>query len=135
MLRLGTSIGPSSQQTLVTSEEVEGSTSEASFWQQLKATTIRNLLRKKRNKRQAFRETFTPCYYLVLIVVMKYAIPNPTFPAISQPLGSSSLFEFPAGKNQTIGVVPDDQVTRNFMNKTLSSKFLAVCPIFQFLSK
>ena len=27
---------------------------DASFWQQLKATVVRNILRKKRNKEQAF---------------------------------------------------------------------------------
>jgi len=91
------SVGPSRDPIIVQSDvdAYETMQEDASFWQQLKATIVRNLLRKKRNKRQVFRETFTPVYYLALIILMKYVIPTPTYPAISTPQGSSSLLTFP----------------------------------------
>ena len=46
-------VGGPSMDPIVDSEH--GLDMEASFWQQLKATVVRNILRKKRNKRQAFR--------------------------------------------------------------------------------
>merc|ERR1711997_695867 len=89
------SVGPSRDPIIGQSEFDAPMQEDASFWQQLKATIVRNLLRKKRNKKQVIRETFTPVYYLVLIIVMKMVIPNPTFPAIISPQGSSSLLKFP----------------------------------------
>ena len=46
-------VGGPSMDPIVDSEH--GLDMDASFWQQLKATVVRNILRKKRNKRQAFR--------------------------------------------------------------------------------
>ena len=53
------SIGPSREPIIVQSE-VEPATlhQDASFWQQLKATIVRNLLRKKRNKKQVVRVSY-----------------------------------------------------------------------------
>eukprot|EP00093_Oithona_nana_P001014 01014.XXX_2607_2934_1 [CDS] Oithona nana genome sequencing. len=79
---LNSTVGPSQDPIVDLNDDVPSS---ASFWQQLKATVIRNYYRKLRNKRQAFRETFTPCYYLILVIVMKLAIPSPTYPAVTEP--------------------------------------------------
>ena len=53
------SIGPS-REPIIVQNEVEPSTlhQDASFWQQLKATIVRNLLRKKRNKKQVVRVSY-----------------------------------------------------------------------------
>ena len=49
---LNSTVGPSQDPIVDRNDDVPSS---ASFWQQLKATVIRNYYRKLRNKRQAFR--------------------------------------------------------------------------------
>ena len=49
---LNSTVGPSQDPMVDRNDDVPSS---ASFWQQLKATVIRNYYRKLRNKRQAFR--------------------------------------------------------------------------------
>ena len=74
-------------------------------------------------------------YYLALIILMKYVIPTPTYPAISTPQGSSSLLTFPILKwksNDTmrVGVSPDDNETIDFMNLVLkNTTIFEVCII------
>ena len=75
------------------------------------------------------QETFTPVYYLVLIIVMKMVIPNPTYPAITTPQGSSSVMNFPklSSNSTQIGIAPNDEKTQTFINKTvLKSSILYV---------
>ena len=75
------------------------------------------------------QETFTPVYYLVLIIVMKMVIPNPTYPAITTPQGSSSVMKFPklSSNSTQIGIAPNDEKTQTFINKTvLKSSILYV---------
>ena len=60
---------------------------------------------------------------------MKYAIPKPTYPAITSPQGASSLFEFqyfPQLQQKFIGVVPDDINTSDLIERALNSGFLQV---------
>ena len=65
------------------------------------------------------QETFTPIWYMAIILVMKYSIPNTPYPAILSPRGTSSLFK---GKNDLVwanpnlGVTPNDSNTRDFVN-------------------
>ena len=58
-------------------------------------------------------------------------IPNPTYPAITSPQGSSSLLTFPdvsPPKNKTrIGVSPNDTDTKQFMDVVELSPILQVC--------
>ena len=65
------------------------------------------------------QETFTPVYYLVLIIVMKMVIPNPTYPAITTPQGSSSVMNFPklSSNSTQIGIAPNDEKTQTFINE------------------
>ena len=75
------------------------------------------------------QETFTPVYYLVLIIVMKMVIPNPTYPAITTPQGSSSVMNFPklSSNSTQIGIAPNDEKTQTFINETvLKSSILYV---------
>ena len=68
------SVGPSRDPIIAQSEvdALENVQEDASFWQQLKATIVRNLLRKKRNKRQVFRVSFMQLIYFVLLVFVYY---------------------------------------------------------------
>ena len=63
------SVGPSRDPIIAQSEvdALENVQEDASFWQQLKATIVRNLLRKKRNKKQVFRVSLTIFYFLMLL--------------------------------------------------------------------
>ena len=75
------------------------------------------------------QETFTPVYYLVLIIVMKMVIPNPTYPAITTPQGSSSVMNFPklSSNSTQIGIAPNDEKTQTFIIETvLKSSILYV---------
>lgn len=58
---------------------------------------------------------------------MKYAIPNPTYPPITNPLGTSSLFQFPILKTQlNIGVCPNSPNMKNLIQDALNSTILKV---------
>jgi hypothetical protein len=109
-----------------------GGLNEATFWQQLRATVIRNLLRKKRNLRQTSREIIPPLYFLALIVVMKLVIPSPTYPAVTRPEGTSSLIQTPLPLNKLtyinniIGIVPRHPHVMDLMAKVLNSTLLKV---------
>ena len=79
------------------------------------------------------QETFTPVYYLVLIIVMKMVIPNPTYPAITTPQGSSSVMNFPklSSNSTQIGIAPNDEKTQTFINEiVLKSSILYVSYAF-----
>ena len=79
------------------------------------------------------QETFTPVYYLVLIIVMKMVIPNPTYPAITTPQGSSSVMNFPklSSNSTQVGIAPNDEKTQTFINEiVLKSSILYVSYAF-----
>ena len=54
-MRLNSAVGPSRDPIVDNYREDDDVIPSASFWQQLKATVIRNYYRKLRNKRQVFR--------------------------------------------------------------------------------
>ena len=67
-------------------------------------------------------------------------IPNPTYPAITSPQGSSSLLTFPdspdSPKNKTrIGVSPNDTDTKLFMDLVELSPILQVSGFFLHFNK
>lgn len=100
----------------------------SSFTQQLKATLIRNIRLKLRDSRKTIavsshhntnniifvmfdfvisQEVFLPLYTLGTLIVLKILIPNPNFPAITNPRGEARLFEhFKLNANHTIAVLP-----------------------------
>ncbi|XP_023723147.1 ATP-binding cassette sub-family A member 5 isoform X3 [Cryptotermes secundus] len=87
-----------------------------SYLLQLKATIIRNLLLKKREKRKTIAEVFLPLYTLGILIVIKIIIPNPNFPVMSTPRGEAVLFEhFQQFKNHTIAIVPNSTETQRFL--------------------
>lgn len=79
----------------------------SSFCQQLGATLVRNFKLKIRDSRKTIAEVFLPLYTLGTLIVLKILIPNPNFPAITEPRGAASLFEhFQHYKAHTIAVLP-----------------------------
>ena len=48
-------------------------------------------------------------------------IPNPTYPAITTPQGSSSVMKFPnlSSNSTQIGIAPNDEKTQKFINETV----------------
>ena len=78
-----------------------------SFCQQLRATIIRNFKLKIRDSRKTIAEVFLPFYTLGTLIVLKILIPNPNFPAITEPRGEARLFEnFHHNQIHTIAVLP-----------------------------
>ena len=64
---------------------------------------------------------------------MKMVIPNPTYPAITTPQGSSSVMNFPnlSSNSTKIGIAPNDERTQTFINETvLKSSILYVSYAF-----
>ncbi|KXJ73909.1 hypothetical protein RP20_CCG014205 [Aedes albopictus] len=85
---------------------------DSSFCQQLGATLVRNFKLKIRDSRKTIAEVFLPLYTLGTLIVLKILIPNPNFPAITEPRGAASLFEhFQHHKAHTIAVLPQPNST------------------------
>ncbi|XP_053669271.1 cholesterol transporter ABCA5-like [Anopheles marshallii] len=79
----------------------------SNFCQQLGATLVRNFKLKIRDSRKTIAEVFLPLYTLGTLIVLKILIPNPNFPAITEPRGAATLFEhFQHHKAHTIAVLP-----------------------------
>ncbi|XP_058458945.1 cholesterol transporter ABCA5-like [Malaya genurostris] len=92
----------------------------SSFYQQLRATLVRNFKLKIRDSRKTIAEVFLPLYTLGTLIVLKILIPNPNFPAITEPRGAASLFEhFQHHKAHTIAVLPqpNSSTTLQFLNE------------------
>ncbi|XP_058834897.1 cholesterol transporter ABCA5-like [Topomyia yanbarensis] len=92
----------------------------SSFYQQLRATLVRNFKLKIRDSRKTIAEVFLPLYTLGTLIVLKILIPNPNFPAITEPRGAASLFEhFQHHKAHTIAVLPqpNSSTTVQFLNE------------------
>ncbi|XP_053687568.1 cholesterol transporter ABCA5-like [Sabethes cyaneus] len=92
----------------------------SSFCQQLGATLVRNFKLKIRDSRKTIAEVFLPLYTLGTLIVLKILIPNPNFPAITEPRGAASLFEhFQHHKAHTIAVLPqpNSSTTLQFLNE------------------
>ncbi|XP_065570568.1 ABC-type organic anion transporter ABCA8-like [Artemia franciscana] len=60
---------------------------DPSFWCQLKATIRRNILLKIRDKRKTIAEFLLPIYFLAILIIVKLAIPNPTYPEVTEERG------------------------------------------------
>ena len=61
---------------------------------------------------------------MVLVIVMKFAIPNPTYPAVTSPLGTSSVFESAfILNNKTFGVVPNDDLDLLYIKDLIDQAF------------
>ena len=54
----------------------------AGFWPQLKATIVRNILRKKGNKKHTLREILGPLYFMAIIIILKLTLPSPYHPPV-----------------------------------------------------
>ncbi|XP_039447339.1 cholesterol transporter ABCA5-like [Culex pipiens pallens] len=93
----------------------------SSFCQQLGATLVRNFKLKIRDSRKTIAEVFLPLYTLGTLIVLKILIPNPNFPAITEPRGAASLFEhFQHYKAHTIAVLPQPNaslITEQFLGE------------------
>ncbi|XP_055621731.1 cholesterol transporter ABCA5-like [Toxorhynchites rutilus septentrionalis] len=92
----------------------------SSFCQQLGATLVRNFKLKIRDSRKTIAEVFLPLYTLGTLIVLKILIPNPNFPAITEPRGAASLFEhFQHHKAHTIAVLPqpNSSTTLQFLSE------------------
>ncbi|XP_049544231.1 cholesterol transporter ABCA5-like isoform X2 [Anopheles darlingi] len=92
----------------------------SNFCQQLGATLVRNFKLKIRDSRKTIAEVFLPLYTLGTLIVLKILIPNPNFPAITEPRGAATLFEhFQHHKAHTIAVLPqpNSSTTVPFLNE------------------
>ena len=54
----------------------------AGFWPQLRATIVRNVLRKKGNKKHTLREILGPLYFMAIIIILKMTLPSPYSPPV-----------------------------------------------------
>lgn len=98
---------------------------EATFWQQLKATVKRNILRKRRNTRRTINEIFPPLYFMLIIIIMKLLIPVPHYPEITSPQGTSSLVHnVPLKQWPGLLVAPNDTDTRQFVENLQNTPIL-----------
>ncbi|XP_063368836.1 cholesterol transporter ABCA5-like [Cydia amplana] len=84
-----------------------GSRPPARFWPQLWATTVRNLLLKKRDTRKTLAEVLVPLYSLGVLIFLKMLVPNPNFPEVTKPGRTVRVHydAFPA--NHSVAVVAD----------------------------
>ncbi|XP_049766661.1 cholesterol transporter ABCA5-like isoform X1 [Schistocerca cancellata] len=89
----------------------------STYFSQLKAMIIRNLLLKKREKRKTIAEVFLPLYSLGILIIIKIMIPNPNFPIMNTPRGDATLFEhFQLSKNHSVAIVPNTSETQAFVD-------------------
>ncbi|XP_059079473.1 cholesterol transporter ABCA5-like isoform X1 [Tigriopus californicus] len=91
---------------------------EASFYQQFRATLIRNLLRKKRALRHTLREILAPIYFLAIIIILKLAIPEPFYAQVDQPqppIEVFSTFPFQYTERADLIIIPSDLENHEFM--------------------
>lgn len=95
-------------------------TTTSTFYQQLRATLIRNLWLKWRDSRKTTAEIFLPLYTLGTLIVLKILIPNPNFPEINLPRGEATIFEhFNQYINHSIAVLPywnSTETTKEFLH-------------------
>ena len=112
----------------------------AGFWPQLRATLIRNILRKKRNKKHTLRvrktlcepqlnvydqELFGPIYFLGIIIILKLVLKNPHFDSFLDPPGPVDVVAKNFLQNKNITIAPDDEDTRQLIeniNETFDLK-------------
>uniref|UniRef100_T1JC73 ABC transporter domain-containing protein n=1 Tax=Strigamia maritima TaxID=126957 RepID=T1JC73_STRMM len=89
------------------------------FWYQLKATVERNILIKKRLKTYLFAEIFLPIYFIVILALIRYAIPETVVNAILTPQGEATLLSrtisFPP--QLPIAVAPDTVEVESLMKR------------------
>ena len=70
---------------------------------------------------------------MAIVIIMAKVVPNPTYPAITTPTGTSSIDQsILILNNQTFGVVPDDEETRLFFKNALDSKTVNANSIMYF---
>ena len=109
----------------------------AGFWQQMKATLIRNILRKKRNKKHTlrvkywyiqfihdcyFKELFGPIYFLAIIIILKLVLKNPHFDPVLDPPGPVNVVNPSATEQgQNISVAPDNEETRKLVKDAVNT--------------
>ncbi|KAL4239790.1 ATP-binding cassette sub- A member 5 [Mactra antiquata] len=92
---------------------------ETRFWSQFKALVWKNVLLKKRNKKQTFQELLMPIYFIAILAMIKSLVKPQTFPEIPHfPTYSlhSSNFTSLSGK---LLVTPDTQFSHNVMKNVL----------------
>ena len=57
-----------------------------------------------------------------IVIVMKFAIPSPHFPAILDPQGNSSLIhQIPIISEPKIAIVPNDSTTADFVHQMFTT--------------
>ena len=70
---------------------------------------------------------------MAIVIIMAKVVPNPTYPAITTPTGTSSIDQsILILNNQTFGVVPDDEETKTFFKNALESKAVNANSIMYF---
>ncbi|CAH0549112.1 unnamed protein product [Brassicogethes aeneus] len=88
------------------------------YFQQLRAMLIRNILIKKKEKRKTLTEVALPLYSLVVLILLKFALPNPNFPIMDTPTPEVDIFShFEQYNSHTIAVVPNTTETQEFLSK------------------
>ncbi|XP_067014846.1 cholesterol transporter ABCA5 [Anabrus simplex] len=87
------------------------------YFLQLKAMLIRNILLKKREKRKTTAEVLVPCLCLGLLIVVKLIIPTPHYAEIRAPRGDAKLFEnFRQYRDIRLAIVPNTSESQMFMD-------------------
>ncbi|XP_039751795.1 ATP-binding cassette sub-family A member 5-like isoform X1 [Pararge aegeria] len=84
-----------------------GTRPPASFWPQLWATVVRNLLLKKRDTRKTLAEVLVPLYSLGVLIFLKMLVPNPNFPEVSKPGRLLRIHHDAISENHSVAVVAD----------------------------
>ncbi|XP_073948704.1 LOW QUALITY PROTEIN: cholesterol transporter ABCA5-like [Choristoneura fumiferana] len=84
-----------------------GTRPPARFWPQLWATTVRNLLLKKRDTRKTLAEVLVPLYSLGVLIFLKMLVPNPNFPEVTKPGRMLQLHYDAFPENHSVAVVAD----------------------------
>lgn len=89
------------------------------FVRQLKATVLRNILIKKRNKRNVAIEIFMPLYFVGILALIRLAVPDSVIGAMNATSTAYNSSSYPAP--YYIGVVPDKEIVRKFTNEMIGS--------------
>ncbi|CAL1534216.1 unnamed protein product [Lymnaea stagnalis] len=86
----------------------------ASFWQQLKALLLRNILLKKRNKGQLFQELFFPIYFVAILAMVKEITKPENKPAMKFPANDIKNFNYDL-YGGSVYVAPNTNQTQQLM--------------------
>ncbi|KAL5018611.1 hypothetical protein ScPMuIL_004333 [Solemya velum] len=111
-----------------------------SVWAQFKVLVWKNILLKRRNKKQLLQELLMPIYYVAILAMIKALVKPTTYPAINS-LPSYSLFNKTFNNqdySKRILVAPDtahfqdvSMVTGQILQELYN---LSAAPLFQFFS-